>query len=179
MQKTLHEKPAAGSIRKMARVVGLSYTSVQRIWKVHEFKPQLVKIFKLSNDKRLVEKVRDIVGLYLDPPDKGAGVFGRREDPDPGARSHATRFADQERPGLHHNALPLPGPGSTRKRFFGLITGDRIRCSVFRGVAELEAAIQQYLEYHNADPKPFVWTKSATEILGKVAGGKHALESEY
>src|SRR6266853_3215427 len=73
VQKTLHEKPAAGthwSIRKMARAVGLSYTSVQRIWKAHELKPHLVKTFKLSNDKRFVEKVHDIVGLYLDPPDK-------------------------------------------------------------------------------------------------------------
>jgi hypothetical protein len=54
----------------MARATDLSYTSVQRIWKAHELKPHLVKTFKLSNDKRFVEKVQDIVGLYLDPPDK-------------------------------------------------------------------------------------------------------------
>jgi transposase len=73
VHKTLHEKPAAGthwSIRKMARAVDLSYTSVQRIWAAHELKPHLVKTFKLSNDKRFVEKVHDVVGLYLDPPDK-------------------------------------------------------------------------------------------------------------
>jgi transposase len=73
VQKTLHEKSAAGthwSICKMARAVGLSYTSVQRIWKAHELKPHLVKTFKLSNDQRFVEKVHDIVGLCLDPPDK-------------------------------------------------------------------------------------------------------------
>jgi transposase len=73
VQKTLHETPSAGthwSIRKMAAATGLSYTSVQRIWKAHEFKPHRVKTFKLSNDKRFVEKVQDIVGLYLDPPDK-------------------------------------------------------------------------------------------------------------
>ena len=72
VHKTLHEKPAAGthwSIRKMAAATGLSYSSVQRIWKAHEFKPHRVKTFKLSNDKRFVEKVQDIVGLYLDPPD--------------------------------------------------------------------------------------------------------------
>ena len=70
---TLHEKPPAGthwSVRKMARAVGLSPSSVQRIWAAHELKPHLVKTFKLSNDKRFVEKVTDIVGLYLDPPDK-------------------------------------------------------------------------------------------------------------
>jgi hypothetical protein len=73
VHKTLHEKPVTGthrSIRKMARATDLSYTSVQRIWKAHELKPHLVKTFKLSNDKRFVEKVQDIVGLYLDPPDK-------------------------------------------------------------------------------------------------------------
>ena len=53
-------------------------TSVQRIWRAHEFKPHLVKTFKLSNDKRFVEKVQDIVGLYLDPPDK-ALVFSVNE----------------------------------------------------------------------------------------------------
>ena len=73
VHRTLHEKPTAGthwSIRKMAAVSGLSYTSVQRIWRAHELKPHLVKTFKLSNDKRFVEKVQDIVGLYLDPPDR-------------------------------------------------------------------------------------------------------------
>jgi SRSO17 transposase len=73
LHQTLHEKPVTGthwSIRKMARATDLSYTSVQRIWKAHELKPHLVKTFKLSNDKRFVEKVQDIVGLYLDPPDK-------------------------------------------------------------------------------------------------------------
>ena len=73
VDKTLHEKPAAGthwSSRKLAAVTGPSYTSVQRIWKAHELKPHRVKTFKLSNDKRFVEKVQDIVGLYLDPPDK-------------------------------------------------------------------------------------------------------------
>ena len=62
------------------------------------------------------------------------------------------------------------------ERFFGLITEDRIRCGVFKSVAELVAAIQQYLENHNADPKPFVWTASATEILKKVARGRQALQ---
>ena len=46
------------------------------------------------------------------------------------------------------------------ERFFGLITSDQIRCGVFKSVAELETAIQEYLEHHNADPKRFVWTAS-------------------
>jgi len=72
LDKTLHEKPPGGthwSIRKMAAATGLSYTSVQRIWKAHQLKPHQFRTFKLSNDKRFAEKVQDIVGLYLDPPD--------------------------------------------------------------------------------------------------------------
>ena len=53
------------------------------------------------------------------------------------------------------------------ERFFGLITEDRIRRGVFRSVAELEAAIQDYLDQHNADPKPFVWTAPAASTSSK------------
>ena len=69
VHKTLHEKPPKGrwSIRKMAKASGLSYSSVQRIWKAHELKPHQVKTFKLSNDKRFVETVQAIIGLYLKP----------------------------------------------------------------------------------------------------------------
>src|SRR3954469_610230 len=70
---TLHQKPTAGthwSVRKLAKVVAISPSSVQRIWAAHELKPHLVKKFKLSNDKKFAEKMRDVVGLYLNPPDK-------------------------------------------------------------------------------------------------------------
>ena len=70
---TLHEKPASGthwSVRKLAKVVALSPSSIQRIWAAHGLKPHLTKTFKLSNDKQFVEKVTNVVGLYLDPPDK-------------------------------------------------------------------------------------------------------------
>ena len=65
------------------------------------------------------------------------------------------------------------------ERFFGRITTDRIRRGVFKSVAELEATIQNYLEHHNANPKPFVWTKSAADILEKVARGRQVLESQH
>src|SRR5271155_2426130 len=70
---TLHEKPASGthwSVRKLAKVVALSPSSIQRIWAAHGLKPHLTKTFKLSNDNQFVEKVTNVVGLYLDPPDK-------------------------------------------------------------------------------------------------------------
>ena len=73
VEMTLREKPPAAthwSARTLAKAVGLSHRSVQRIWAAHGLKPHLRKTFKLSNDKRFVDKVVDVVGLYLAPPDK-------------------------------------------------------------------------------------------------------------
>ena len=63
------------------------------------------------------------------------------------------------------------------ERLFAEITRDRIRRGVFKSVPELKAAIMDYLDNHNAEPKPFVWTRSAGEILEKVARAKQMLES--
>ncbi len=71
--KTTTEKPPAAahwSARAMARAVGIAVSSVQKIWKAHGLKPHLVRSFKLSNDPAFKEKLLDIVGLYLDPPDR-------------------------------------------------------------------------------------------------------------
>ena len=65
------------------------------------------------------------------------------------------------------------------ERFFAEITRKRIRRGTFKAVAELKSAIKDFLENHNADPKPFVWTKSAGEILEKVARAKQALVSQH
>jgi len=263
LNKTLHEKPPAGthwSSRKMAAATGLSYTSVQRIWQAHELKPHRVKTFKLSNDKHFAEKVQDIVGLYLNPPDK-ALVFSVDEKSQiqaldrtqPGLplkkgrcgtmthdyQRHGTttlfaaldvatgqvigqcmprhrhqewlkflRRIDAETPKhldvhliadnyathkhakvqawlkrhkrFHMHFTPTSASWINQvERFFGLITEDRIRRGVFKSVADLVAAIQQYLEHHNADPKPFVWSASATAILQKAARGRQALESVH
>ncbi|TIP77871.1 MAG: helix-turn-helix domain-containing protein [Mesorhizobium sp.] len=70
---TLHQMPPAGthwSVHKLAKVVGLSPSSVQRIWAAHRLKPHLIKKFKLSNDKGFVEKVQDVAGVYLNPPNR-------------------------------------------------------------------------------------------------------------
>src|ERR671916_2045181 len=70
---TLHSKPEGQthwSCRSMAKHVGVSSASVQRIWSARGLKPHLVKTFKLSNDKRFEEKLIDVVGLYLNPPDQ-------------------------------------------------------------------------------------------------------------
>jgi transposase len=260
---TLHEKPPAAthwSARTMGKAVGLSHSSVQRIWAAHGLKPHLTKTFKLSNDKHFVEKVQDVVGLYLDPPDKAlvlsvdeksqiqaldrtqpglpmkkgrAGtmthdykrhgtttlfaaldvatgqVIGQcmkrhrhqdwlrflraidRSTPKTldlhliadnyATHKHAKVKAWLERhPRFHMHFTPTSASWLNQvERFFGLITEKRIRRGVFRSVPELEAAIHDYLEHHNANPKLFVWTKSAADILGKVARGRQALESEH
>jgi transposase len=73
IQATLHKTPVNAthwSARSMAEAQGLSKDTIHRIWKRHNLKPHLVETFKLSRDKRFVEKLHDVVGLYLNPPDK-------------------------------------------------------------------------------------------------------------
>jgi len=70
---TLHTTPSDAthwSTRSMAKAQGISQSSVKRIWKQYNLKPHLIKTFKLSKDKKFVEKLYDVVGLYLNPPDK-------------------------------------------------------------------------------------------------------------
>ena len=70
---TLHSTPLNAthwSVRSMAEAQGISRMAVQRIWKQHNLKPHLVESFKLSRDKHFLEKLHDVVGLYLNPPDK-------------------------------------------------------------------------------------------------------------
>ena len=72
VEKTLQEKPLQAthwSTRSLAAAVGLSPATVQRIWKEHGLKPHLVRSFKLSRDPRFIEKLHDVVGLYLNPPE--------------------------------------------------------------------------------------------------------------
>ncbi len=68
------------STRRMAKKAGISFSSVGRIWRAHGLKPHIVRGFKLSNDPQFIEKVRDIVGLYMNPPDH-AVVFSFDEKP--------------------------------------------------------------------------------------------------
>ncbi len=73
VEATLHTTPPDAthwSTRSMAKAQGLSEATIRRIWKQHNLKPHLVKTFKLSRDKQFVEKLHDVVGLYLNPPDK-------------------------------------------------------------------------------------------------------------
>ena len=72
VQATLHSKPPAAthwSVRTLAAAQGISPATVQRIWSAHGLQPHRMETFKLSRDKRFVEKLRDVVGLYLNPPE--------------------------------------------------------------------------------------------------------------
>jgi transposase len=261
VDKTLQEKPPNAthwSVRSMAAAAGISRSSVHRIWQAHELKPHRVKTFKVSRDRRFTEKVEDVVGLYVNPPDKALVLsvdeksqiqaLDRTQPGLPmkkgraGTMTHdykrngtTTLFAalnmldgtvigecmprhrqqeflrflkriDKETPALldlhlivdnysthktakvqrwlnahkrfHIHFTPTSASWLNMvERFFAEITDKRIRRGVFKSVAELEHAIMAYLENHNANPKPFVWTKSAGEILQKVAKAKQALES--
>lgn len=263
VEMTLRERPPAAThwtARKLAKAVGLSHTSVQRIWAAHGLKPHLTRTFKLSNDKRFVEKVQDVVGLYLSPPDKAlvlsvdeksqiqaldrtqpglpmkkgrAGtmthdykrngtttlfaaldvatgrVIGQcmkrhrhqewlkflraidRGTPKAlGLHLIADNYATHKHPAVrawlakhprfHMHFTPTSASWLNQvERFFGLITQDRIRRGIFKSVGELEAAIQDYLDHHNADPKPFAWTAATADILKKVARGRQTLESQH
>ena len=78
IQKTATEKPANAthwSARKMAKAVGVSHRSVQRVWAGAGLKPHLVRTFKLSNDPQFAEKVVDVVGLYMNPPERALVLF--------------------------------------------------------------------------------------------------------
>lgn len=73
IRKTTQELPAnttQWSVRTMAKAVGVSKATVQRVWRDNGLKPHLIKTFKISNDKQFVEKLVDVVGLYLNPPER-------------------------------------------------------------------------------------------------------------
>jgi transposase len=261
LTKTARETPPDAthwSVRSMAQAIGISHTSVQRIWREAGLKPHLTRSFKISNDPMFEEKVTDIVGLYMSPPDKALVLcvdeksqiqaLDRTQPGLPMKKGRAaTMTHDYKRHGTttlfaaldvksglvigqcqpRHRAkeflrflrridrtvkkaldvhLVLDNYGTHKtqevkawlakhprfhchftptsaswlnlvERFFAEITRKRIRRGAFASVAELEEAIRDYLDHHNAKPKPFVWTKSAEHILAKEARAKAALDA--
>lgn len=261
VEKTLKTKPKDAthwSRRSMAKECGVSKSSVQRIWDAHGLKPHLVKTFKLSHDKHFVEKLKDVVGLYMNPPEN-ALVFcideksqiqalDRTQPSLPlkkgraGTMTHdykrngtTTLFAaldvlkgevigqchhrhrHQEflkflrtidcntskkldihcivdnygthkhpkvqswltkHPRFHFHFIPTSSSWlNLVERWFGEITRKRIRRGVFQSVEQLVQAIDNYIAQNNKNPKPFVWTKKADEIIEKVNRCKAVLET--
>ena len=237
------------SLRSMAEAVGLAPSTIHRIWKAFSLQPHRAETFKLSTDPLFVEKVRDIVGLYLSPPERAMvlcvdeksqiqaldrtqpllpmrpGQVERRAhdytrhgtlslfaalDAATGrvigkcfARHRAREFRAflnvvevnvpgdldvhvimdnvfahktqairnwfAKRPRWHTHYTPTSASWiSLVERFFANLTDKQIRRGAHRSTEELEAAIVTYIDAVNASPKPFVWTKSADDILASV-----------
>ena len=261
VQKTLQEKPGAAthwSCRSMATASGVSSASIQRIWNAHGLKPHLVRTFKLSNDPQFVEKLRDVVGLYMNPPENALILSideksqiqaldrtqpglpmkkGRAGTMTHDYKRHGTttlfaaldvlkgevigqclpRHRHQEflkflkqvdkktpahlalhcivdnyathkkqevkdwlakHPRFHFHFIPTASSWlNLVERWFRDITADRIRRDAFSSVADLQTAIYDYIDHNNQNPKPFIWTKSADDIITKVNRGKALLET--
>jgi transposase len=186
LAKTTRETPLDAthwSVRTMAKTMGISHTSVQRIWREAGLKPHLTARFKVSNDPQFEEKVTDIVGLYMSigdcqPRHRAREFIAFLRRIDRAVRKHldvhvvldnsSTHKTNEVRAWLaKHSRFKLhftPTSASWMnlvERFFAEITRKRIRRGAFASVAELEDAIYDYLLHHNSNPKPFVWTKSA------------------
>ena len=90
--------------RAMAKAAGVSLSYVQRVWRSHGLQPHRIRTFKLSNDPAFSAKVRDNRRALRRSARPRSGSLDRREEPDPGARSHPARIAHKARPRRHHDA---------------------------------------------------------------------------
>ena len=262
IELTTQSKPVAAthwSTRKMAVKLGVSAASVSRHWRANGLKPHIVRGFKVSRDPQFVEKLEDIVGLYMSPPERAlvlccdeksqvqaldrtqpglplkkgraatmthdykrngtttlfaalnvldGQVIGQcqqrhthaewlkflkkieRETPkDKTLHLIADNYATHKHPTVQDWLAKHPRikmhftPTSASwlnmvERFFRDITTERLRRGVFTSVPELIDAIDEYIAHHNKKPKPFIWTKSARDILQKVIRANSRLSSK-
>lgn len=237
------------STRSMARETGLSRATVSRIWRAFGLQPHRQETFKLSTDPLFVEKTRDIVGLYLNPPLKAMvlcvdeksqiqaldrtqpilplapGIPERRthdymrhgtttlfaaldiatgevigrlhrrhrsneflkflrtvhantpEDLDIHLvmdnygthKTQAVRRWYARHPRFHIHFTPTSASWLNQvERFFATLTQRQIRRGTHRSTRQLEKAIRDYLEHYNKNPRPFVWSKTADDILASI-----------
>jgi len=251
--RTLEGKPPAAthwSTRTMAQATGVNQTAISRIWRAFSLAPHRSETFKLSKDPLFIDKVRDIVGLYMNPPERalvlcvdeksqiqaldrtspllpmGPGQIERRthdyarhgttslfaaldtrtgkiigqnqqrhrseqfrsfldtieknvpEELDvhlimDNYGTHKTKLIQNwlaKRPRFHVHFTPTSASWlNLVERWFALLTERQLRRGVHRSTKELKAAINSFIEHHNNDPKPFIWHKTADQILDSVA----------
>ncbi len=247
------------STRKLAAQLGISDTTVLKVWQANGLKPHLVETFKVSRDPKFAEKLEDIVGLYMSPPEhalvlccdeksqvqaldrtqpglplkKGqaetmthdykrngtttlfaamstldGSVISRcaqrhrhiewldflrqinRETPkDKELHLVCDNYAThkhpkvkewlEKHPRFHVHFTPTSASWLNMvERFFRSISMDRLDRGIFRSVPELITAIDEYIAVHNQNPKPFVWTAKANDILQKVIRANRRLGSK-
>ena len=249
VEATRLTRPSAGthwSTRSMAKAQGISPTSVHRVWRAHRLRPHRAETWKLSLDPDFSGKLADVVGLYLNPPEKAVVLCvdeksqiqalertqpilplreGLPERQTHDYRRHGTtslftalrvlegkvqgacyarhthvEFLDflqkvresvpdglalhvildnyathkhgtvkawlTEHPEVHLHFVPTGCSWANLvERFFSDLTTRRIRRDSFQSVAQLEAAIRDFIEHHNQHGKPYVWTKTFEEII--------------
>jgi len=246
------------SCRTMAAHAGVSPATVQRVWSARGLKPHLVRSFKLSTDPKFEEKLIDVVGLYVAPPDKAVVLCldekssvqapDRTQSTLPMKKGRAAtmtydykrngtttlfaaldvltgkvigqclprhrhteflkflRTVDQEVPKrlqvhlicdnyathkhpnvkawldnhrrFHMHFAPTSSSWlNLVERWFRELTDKALSRGAFRSVPDVIAKLEEYLTAHNDNPKPFVWTATAGEILAQVARGRVALQA--
>lgn len=259
LTRTLEAQPRDAthwSTRSMAAACGLSQSAISRIWRAFALQPHRTEVFQLSKDPLFIDKVRDIVGLYLCPPDRAlvlcvdekaqiqaldrrqpllplrpgqverrahdyrrhgttslfaaldlatGHVFGechRRHraiefrkflttidttvpadldvylilDNYSTHKTPAVRRWLVKRPRYHVHFTPTSASWlNLVERWFAALTTKQLRRGVHRSTRELHAAIKTYLATYNEQPKPFVWTKTADEILATLARFCHRI----
>ena len=244
----------------MAKETGIAKSTVHRLFQLFGLQPHRTRSFKLSSDPFFVEKLRDVVGLYLNPPDKAVVLcvdeksqiqalertqpmlpmgFGYIEGVTHDYQRHGTttlfaaltvldgavtaqckpRHRHQEflaflrhietnvpaqldvhlvvdnyathkhpkverwlarHPRFHMHFTPTSSSWVNMvERFFRDLTDKRLRRGVFRDVEELIMAIGDYIDHYNLEPKPFIWTAKATDILEKVKRARKALDNRH
>ncbi len=259
LQMTTQEQPTNAthwSTRTLAEELGVTQSMVHRVWKANGLKPHLVKTFKVSNDPHFEEKLRDVVGLYLNPPENALVLsadektsiqaLDRTQPGLPlirgrcGTMTHdykrngtTTLFAALEltqgeviatcmkqhrhqewikflrmideqtpneldlhlivdnyathkhekvkrwlkrHPRFHVHFIPTSSSWlNIVEGFFRNLDQRRLKRGIFESVPVLIQAIMEYIEGHNRDPKPIVWTAAADSILEKVGRARAKL----
>ena len=251
--RTLESKPPASthwSTRTMAAATGMNQTAISRIWRAFSLAPHRAETFKLSKDPLFIDKVRDIVGLYMNPPEralvlcvdeksqiqaldrtapllpmrpgqierrthdyarhgttslfaaldtKTGKIIGQNQQRHRSAEfrnflvtieknvpeeldvhlimdnygTHKTKLIQNwlaKRSRFHVHFTPTSASWlNLVERWFALLTERQLRRGVHRSTHELKEAIDNFIEHHNRDPKPFIWHKTADQILDSVA----------
>ena len=169
LRKTLETRPPDGSThwtcRSMAAATGVSKSTVQRLWTAFHLQPHRQKHFQLSTDPFFAEKVRDIVGLYLHPPDHALVLCVDNY----ATHKHARVKRWLARPRYHIHFIPTYASWLNQVEiWFHLITQKAIRRGSFTSVTQLQERIRHFTDHYNPDARPFVWTATADSILHKI-----------